>query len=180
MKKLLTALCMIFLTIITAQQSHSQIKLSKEETVEYINKILSISLGKYKSDPNESFWAIEEQSFSLDKVAITKQVYAKDSDNGGWRKSCKFTDNISQIPWETLQSVSIDTTLKFELGLINLLFKTSSREELITDCHMKEFDGTKIYTPKEISLYVTKDKAENVKKAFLHLKELMYKKDPFE
>ncbi|WP_113664318.1 hypothetical protein [Pedobacter nanyangensis] len=164
---------------------------TKEETVKYINSILSVSkgiksIGGGNSLPN--IFIVTSQSFSLEKIE-------QDTKRETFRETTLETENkycsnvYTEIPWNMLGNITIKPRNanrfygKSNSDVINKLKEVELVELRI------EFNAGLLYSSKcddvdklvlkDITVYVVPEKAENIKKAFEHLKGLMKEKDLF-
>lgn len=162
----------LFFFPIQAQESKAEGP-SIEETVEYINKIVSTSIGQIKSEFENESNEITEQYFSLEKVTTEE----KWSFGQHLEKIDIINYYYNDIPWGSLKSIKeekdgflVKLTLDFEFDLIRIYKRTDGF-------------GSVWRNEKEswhsLRIYVQPQRVENVKKAFFHLKKLMYKEDPF-
>lgn len=160
-----------FLFLVPAQaQDNTTDGPSIAETVDYINKVVSASLGVRINPESESDdrWVITKQEFSLAKV------FQEDKNYAGYIYEETVTNFYENISWETMGVIKekkagslIELEIDFELPVFNsYAFSVSSD---------LNWSGPK----KTLEIYVLPEKSENVKKALLHLKKLMYKEDPF-
>lgn len=170
MKKLIT-LFVLFLSIGIANAQGSKPTLA--ETVNYINEVISGSTGVYYKSGDDYYATITEQIFEKD------HVFHKGKGFSGEDHSLTTTCGFKKIPWNSLEIVEIKDAESLKQIIVQ--FKTSLQNK-----HTKvwigidEDDTDEENSNKFLHFYVIPEKAENVKKALLHLKELSYKKDPFD
>ena len=146
---------------------------SLEETVAYINEILVSSLGVFdrgKDKPHFNYGEVTEQEFSLQNTSRYQQYFF----DGKLYSKAKF--QYSNIDWSSLTSIKIES--REDLKELILTFNIPIRVTTKKDFGDLFRDGDS--ADKESTFYVIPEKAENLKKAFLHLKELTYKPDPFD
>lgn len=151
---------------------HAQVKLSQNETVAYINKIMSGSTGM---NWNEIQPETIQQEFSLDRIKISKHWSLNNINSTTIRIYTK-------IPWEYCDEIYIKPYLDSpRFSKIEITFKVNFPVEELLD---RSDDGKKdlsiLGSTNSITIDILKEKAENIRKAFVHLKTLLYKKDPFE
>ncbi|AZI55569.1 hypothetical protein EIB75_10050 [Epilithonimonas vandammei] len=169
MKNLLTLLALFFgLGLGSAQDK----KPTLDETVKYINDILTVSNGVFgRSNDKTGYAIITEQKFLLQDYYSSEDMFV-DS-----KRIFQRTTQRSNIDWSSLVSIVIDD--KEDLKELTLRFNTPFNITYTSETGDNTMGGNK-QTGKIILIYVIPEKVENVKKALLRLKELTYKKDPFE
>lgn len=178
MKNLITIVAVCF-SIATGFAQDT--KPTKEETVAYINNILSTSLGVwYKYEEPGDFSKVISQKFSLEEYTYT------DETTFDYKVNDTEIYSFIKIPWHTLKSISEVSKLENGLSIITVSFEDAFIENIQRVENVRLMNGN---TRKETSnrstsvssivIYITPSKIENLKKAFLHLKELTYKPDPF-
>lgn len=170
MKNLIT-IFVLFLSIgITNAQGP---KPTLDETVNYINEIISDSKGMYYKSGDDYYATIIEQIFTKDYVFHKGKAFS------GEDHCLTTTCGFKKIPWNSLEIVEIKDAESLKQIIVqfkNLLQNKHTKVWIGID----EDDTDEENSNKYLHFYVIPEKAENVKKALLHLKELSYKKDPFE
>lgn len=171
MKNLFTLLA-IFLGLGLASAQDK--KPTLDETVKYINDILTVSNGIYWRDsynPETGYARVTEQKFSLQDYYKSEDLLV-DSE-----RTLQTTTQCSNIDWSSLVSIEIRDSK--DLKKLILRFNTPFNITYTSETGANFMGGNK-QTEKTTGIYVIPEKADNVKKALLRLKELTYKKDPFE
>ena len=150
---------------------------SLEETVAYINDILSTSLGVIDVTDSYSI-KITNQKFSLDAVSVTREQIFESG------KSLKTTISYSGIPWHTLKNKINPDNLHERVDLQHLFLEYegsfTANKKKSSDTRINGWNDSEERQTKDFFLYVMPSKAEKLKKALLHLRELTYKPDPFD
>ncbi len=166
---------------------------TKEETVKYINSILSVSkgikrIGGGNSLPN--IFIVTSQSFSLEK--IEQDTKRETFEEATLETENKYCSNVyTEIPWNMLGNITIEPRNanrfygKSNSDVINKLkepelveLRIEFNAGLLYSSKCDDVDVDKLVL-KDITVYVVPEKAENIKKAFENLKGLMKEKDLF-
>ena len=181
----------LFITALLLLQTAVSYGQTKEETVKYINSILSVSkgikrIGGGNSLPN--IFIVTSQSFSLEKIE-------QDTKRESFREATFETQNrycssiYTEIPWNMLEKISIkEREANPYYGKSNSDVINKLKEPELVELRI-EFNAGLLYSSKcddvdklvlkDITVYVVPEKAENIKKAFENLKGLMKEKDLF-
>ena len=138
-----------------------------EETVKYINDIVSVSIGVI-NDTGNYYSYVEQQKFSLNEVTVEEIDRKKDNT---FNLSSKYV--YTNINWNTFDELTVDTKRE-NITQINVVFKQPF------NFHYTDNNEDSRESVKKLNFWVINSKLENVKKALLRLKELTYKKDLFE
>ena len=185
--KILFTIFLLLKTVVSFGQT-------KEETVKYINSILSVSkgikhIGGGNSLPN--IFIVTSQSFNLDKIAqSTNRETFREATLETKNRYCSSV--YTEIPWNMLEKISIkereanpyygksksDLINKLkEVELVTLRIEFNAGLLYSSECDDGDKDDKLVF--KYIDIYVAPEKVENIKKAFEHLKGLMKEKDLF-
>lgn len=169
---LFSLMSILFLTPLKAQEKTEGPSL--EETVAYINKTLSSSVGIYSKD-EDSKDEITMQQFSL----ASYNYESKFSYGEYYSCTSMYKSQFTNISWETLtkfEEEGSESLIKLEIHFEHPLQWAYNR---IVKCDGREKYNERSGSQKVLAVYLLPDKVENIKKAFLHLKKLMYVEDPF-
>uniref|UniRef100_UPI0040496561 hypothetical protein n=1 Tax=Flavobacterium sp. TaxID=239 RepID=UPI0040496561 len=151
---------LLLLAILIANTTFSQ---TKEETVKYINDIVSASKGIAFITQDGTEYKIIKQQFSLDEFIVEQERTSKSGE-----KFENIVSFYSEIPWITLNSITRDKNVIDLVGF-----------HLTFDGEFKDAFDNRVQFHNHLVINVIPSKAANVEKALKHLQELFKKEDPF-
>jgi hypothetical protein len=179
MKQLLT-LCLLS---ILSLSSYAQSKPTKQQTIDYIDKTLKMSIGYkvYSVSDNKRVISGLITAYSFSHTGVDEKKQEKDLVDGetsNWHKT------YSNVNWESLSSVDVDKENSLwrddELAVINIEFTTKVKLDYYRN-GIEVTMGDAVRYPNSFALFVLKTKADSIKKALERLAEIAKEenKDPF-
>lgn len=185
MKNLLIIIALCF-SISTATGQDT--KPTLEETVKYIDDIIAVSIGENKENKYHKY-NVKQQKFSLNEI-MKEEILILKQDNVEKSKTKRVYSNID---WSKFKEISVkreegELFYRVELSFLSpLTLKYSKVEKNVSidrygNRNYHAYNDTiteNNHSTNDILFYVVDSRVENLKKAFLHLKELTYKPDPF-